>query len=1014
MSTRVPTLIIGLGGIGSEIVERIEIRTQNKKDTFFRNYIRDNIQFVIMDTDENSIRERRQSGYKGYFVTLSGDVSVGKCLEWDEDARIKWFPKDGIFKNKSIAEGAGQVRAVSRLAFQRAIRVGALEPLHKAIGALFRQSINNTNQELKIVLVSTIAGGTGSGVFLPLAMYLKEYMKNKYSGSGVKIDACLILPEVLESLKSNRNERNNLLSNGYAALKEVSYFMYRTDNKLDDNDVYIKLPNEDGNGETIHKDSPFDFCFLFGRLTEKKKEFENLEAYKKAVEQCIYTQFIGSYSGRFFSIEDNMLMANINEVKHEEKTEGRQIVLARFASAGCFKVYYPYKEIAEYLALSWGVDIMAKEWLKYDEEVRNFNCLQRKNAEAGIDVIEQTDAEAFVNAVKRVAEKEDNLAKEIMEREEEEKNAEKFVAQLERYINVNVEEEMYLWDEIRDEKRYLDSGMFTQNGLREFFNYYSKLEKNISVIREKVTTNIEYEVMKLHDNEDEWKDVFLEFYLKKKKRDEWRSPNEIRYILSEIVLQLTDKYESAAKELENARSELSRYIKREIDIEKSDIIIKERKVLSGRRDKKKIGKQISDIYEHILFSSEKVLRGEVCACCYSMMKSYVEDLLKNYQLYFEEYENMKYYYERRIQELEERFDNTVQGIEWLVCANRQCTEEMLKRMQQKNNYYQIGGEVSEWIYQYCSKCGDKNGDYRLKSKQGELMKEMWADMFIRNYQDDFDFNLFDAFAKEAQYTGKHIDVDLYIIQQLERAEKEFSVPLVTACRKDVGTNAAWCIFSPTLAQGMSYATVKAHYFQNAKSVCDNNEMDADKRSIVFYQNRYGLEPFMIDFANSNQGEDNNFPIGGGYKAYHNMINHITGSTDKATLTPHIDNSWHKREIMRDMDREMQVQYLKWAIKSILIEKMLCKQNSMDNEPKLDNAAIEKRIWNIYETIEEYKKIVKKNSLSMESIGIEKIKKDYVDSLENSEYKKCVEEALAYATEEMKIELTVIEEQQDSE
>ena len=250
-------------------------------------------------------------------------------------------------------------------------------------------------------------------------------------------------------------------------------------------------------------------------------------------------------------------------------------MLARFASAGCFKVYYPYKEIAEYLALSWGVDIMAKEWLKYDEEVRNFNCLQRKNAEAGIDVIEQTDAEAFVNAVKRVAEKEENLAKEIMESEEDEKNAEKFVAQLERYINVNVEEEMYFWDEIRDEKRYLDLGMFTQNGLREFFNYYSKLEKNISMIREKVTTNIEYEVMKLHDNEEEWKDVFLEFYLKKKKRDEWRSPNEIRYILSKIVLQLTDKYESAAKELENARSELSRYIKREIDIEKSDIIIKE-------------------------------------------------------------------------------------------------------------------------------------------------------------------------------------------------------------------------------------------------------------------------------------------------------------------------------------------------------------------------------------------------------------------------------------------------------
>ena len=68
-----------------------------------------------------------------------------------------------------------------------------------------------------------------------------------------------------------------------------------------------------------------------------------------------------------------------------------------------------------------------------------------------------------------------------------------------------------------------------------------------------------------------------------------------------------------------------------------------------------------------------------------------------------------------------------------------------------------------------------------------------------------------------------------------------------------------------------------------------------------------------------------------------------------------------------------------------------------------------RIWNIYETIEEYKKIIKKNSLSMENIDIEKITKDYRERLGNSEYKKCVEEALTYAKEEMKIDLTVKEE-----
>lgn len=999
MSTRVPTLIIGLGGIGSEIVEQIEIRTQNRKNTFFGKYVRDNIQFVIMDTDENSIRERRQNGYKGYSVTLSGDVSVGKCLEWDEDARTNWFPKDNIFKNKSIAEGAGQVRAVSRLAFQRAIRVGALEPLHKAIGALFKQSINNTNQELKIILVSTIAGGTGSGVFLPLGMYLKEYMKNTYSGSGVKIDTCLILPEVLESLKSSRNEKNNLLSNGYAALKEVSYFMHRTDNNIDDDDVYIKLPSDDGNGLTIYKESPFDFCFLFGKLTEKKKEFENLEAYKRAVEQCIYTQFIGSYSGRFFSIEDNMLVVNINDVKQDLKQEGRQIVLARFASASCFKVYYPYREIAEYLALSWGVDIMAKEWLKYDEEVRAFNYMQRKNRESGIGGIEQTDAEAFVGAVKRIAEKEDYYAKEIIANEAEQKNAEKFVVQLEKYINASVEEEMDLWEEIRDEKTYIDNRKYKMSSLREFFNYYSKIEKSITIIREKVTTNIEYELMKLHENEEEWKDVFLEFYLKKEKREEWKSPNEIRYILSEIVVQLTEKYENRVKELDNAKAELSRYIKREIDIEKSDAVIKERKFIAGWLDKRKVEKQISEVYEQILVSSEKVLRSEVCAYCYSKMKLYVEGLLKNYQIYFDEYENTKYYYERRIQELGERFDYTVQGIEWLVCVSRECTTEMLKRMQQKKIYYQIGGEVSEWIYKYCSKRGNENRMHKYEKNQEEVMKEMWADMFARNYQEEFDINLFDAFSKEAEYMGKSENIELYIIQQLERAEKEFSVPLLTACRKDLGRNSAWCIYSPVLARGMSYSTVKSHYFKNAKAICDNEELDTDKQSIIFYQNRYGLESFMVDFANSDSGKDNNFPIGGGYKAYQNMINRIAGYNARVTLTPHIDNSWHNREIMRDMDREMQIEYIKWAVKVIWLKKQLTTNSS--EVPKFDKSTIEKCIWNMVSIKEEYKKHISDIQNNGQEIKLENDMQEYKKSLKNQDYEEIVLEAIKRAEEEIK-------------
>lgn len=1062
MSTKVPTLIIGLGGIGSEIVERIELRTQNKEKNY-KKYVRDNIQFVIMDTDESSIRERRKNGYEGYCVSLSGDVSVGKCLEWDDDARNNWFPADNIFKNKSIAEGAGQVRAISRLAFQRSIRIGALTPLHDAIESLFQQSISFTEQELKVILVSTVAGGTGSGVFLPLAMYLKDYMKNKYSASEVKIDTCLILPEILESLQSNRNERNNLYSNGYAALKEVSYFMYKTDNNIRDA-VSIKLPKEYNEKLIKHTESPFDFCFLFGRLTRKKRMLGTLEVYKEAIERCIYTQFIGAYSEKFFSVEDNMLVSNINEVKkHKEElqanisgdnaentslnyeesnivedannskrvkedkkeknepesgmenetrdyfVEKRKIVLSRFASASCFKVYYPYEEIVEYLSLSWGLDIVSREWRKYDEEIRLFKYGERKKIEMGISGVERSSSEEFLNSVKRMADKEDKLSQRIISCEKKEKNITRFVEQFEKCINESIEQELNLWNRIEDEKNYLEERKLSKKDIRAFLGYYSELEKEIERIKETVTTNIEYELIKLHENEEEWKETFLEFYCKEERNGEWKSPNEIRYILSGIVEELTKKYESKAVDLKYARAEFNKYIKRENEIGKSDEMLKDRKLWKGWLDKKHIEERLSEVYGHILVNSQKVLRAEVTTYCYSKLREHIDDILKNYEKYFDEYENTRYYFEKRISDLNERFNDCVHGVEWLVYTNEKCTEKMKEKMRQKRVYYEIGGKVSEWIYKFCGR-----KEREKKEKQEELMKNMWIELFEQNYKKEFDFNLFDAFANEAECEEANDDIDLYIMQRLEMAEKDFSASLLTACRKDDASNRAWCIFSPNLASGMSYNKVKNHYFRSAKAIRDDRELDVDKRSIIFYQNRYGIESFMVDFAANNPGHGNTFPIGAGYESYYDIINRITGQDEKATLTPHIDNTWHRREIMPDMDREMEIEYIKWTLK-IIVVKMVYQDKILGQKSDkitISGNVIEECIWNMQEEREEYRNYLERlankgiiasvknefNVKVIEYVNLESQKQN------NTQYLKILKEAVKRAEEELTKEI----------
>lgn len=1005
MIAKVPTIMIGLGGIGSEIVEKVEIKTQNK-DCSYKKYVRDNIQFVLMDTDENSMRERRRNGYQGYMVSLAGDVSIGKCLEWDEDARKDWYPGDNIFKLKSIAEGAGQVRSISRLAFHRAIRVGALKPLFEAIEMLFRQSENNTGQELKIVLVSTLAGGTGSGVVLPLAMHLKEYMKKTYSGSGVKINACLILPDVLESLKSTNNERDNLFSNGYAALKEISYFMYKTDNQIKNDMVYINLPDDDGYGLVRHNDSPFDFCFLFGRLTMKKKVLGNLEAYKDAVFKCLYTQFIGSYSSKYFSIEDNMIIGNIN--KAEQSEEGRRVVLSRFASANCFRVFYPYKEISEYLSLNWALDVMEKEWMKYDREVNNFYVEQQKRKERGLEVVEKNENESFIDAVERLAEKGDEKALKLIE---DKKAADTLVDKFTEYIYSNVNDELLFWEKIRDEQRYLDKksnpGFVTQ-----FLVYYSQLEKEIMRIENKLSENITYEICQIH-NKEEWKEYFIEFYFKDK-NEIWKSPNEIRYFLCRILMVLSKKYEETGKILEEKKNMFKKCEEEMSDLENSEEM---GKILNGGKNKRIIEKMSSG-YDAILNCSEELLRVIVVVKCYKELENYIKRILAEYQFFFREYEDVIEYFKKRMQELKKWFNESVQGVDRLVCTKEECINEMIRTMKNQKIYSQVGGEVSEWIYKFCNRKNDDLYKKREFAMQGEKIKNMWYGMFKQYYGKDFNINLFEAFSREASYEGKKDDVENYIISQLERAEKEYSVPLLTLCRKDSEERLSNCIYPKSLASGMSYSVVKDRYFFNAKAVCDEDGLDTDEKSIIFYQNRYGLESFYVDFFAYDTGKGNVFPIGAGYRAYKSVLERITGSEKSATLTPHIDRHWHRNEVMPEMDHKMVREHAKWAFKAIFIQCMTQKikinsENQMvfeDGQRMSVDNAVNYYIFNIFEAQKKYndgvwdfKREHPANCDGKQEMS--KIKNIYLQLLINPDYMKFMDNRINDALREMEQDIS---------
>ena len=167
-----PTLLIGLGGTGSKIVQRVaKLVTEEQLSR---------IGFAVFDTDINELRDIQRANPFIKTIQTSTKLSVGEYLNIDTHARDEWFPVNSILNSKTLTEGAGQVRAISRLALETAIRQGNMEPLHQAVENLYKLEEDHSDQALRVVIVSSLAGGTGSGLILPVALYLSNYLATRF------------------------------------------------------------------------------------------------------------------------------------------------------------------------------------------------------------------------------------------------------------------------------------------------------------------------------------------------------------------------------------------------------------------------------------------------------------------------------------------------------------------------------------------------------------------------------------------------------------------------------------------------------------------------------------------------------------------------------------------------------------------------------------------------------------------------------------------------------------------
>jgi len=228
------TIFIGIGGTGAKSLlhlRRLILERFGRVDAL------EGVAFVSIDTDiqsqapsaeeerknplENALRFEKDErvNVKIDFKNYVGPniIHHPQIREWWDEAAL---PSDDF----NLEKGAGQIRPLSRLGFF-ANKLEIQDAISRAYRKVSAQSLSgervDTASPVRVVLVTGLAGGTGSGMLLDLAALVQVELQHQ---ERPVIEGVLVLPGGFGSVEKGVNFPK-LAANGYAALRELNHYL---------------------------------------------------------------------------------------------------------------------------------------------------------------------------------------------------------------------------------------------------------------------------------------------------------------------------------------------------------------------------------------------------------------------------------------------------------------------------------------------------------------------------------------------------------------------------------------------------------------------------------------------------------------------------------------------------------------------------------------------------------------------------------------------------------------------
>lgn len=313
-----PTVFVALGGTGMEVLLRL--RRRILQADWNRARLRSISDFPVaeffyFDTDNNEARESNRAANTDPMAnavkfaageTLQRKVDIGRYQRDIESyPHIKeWLPQQDLSRIDT-GQGAGQIRAISRLLFFDVYRefISAVSQRCATVSANLSRQENldkfglDVQKDVRVVVVMSCAGGTGSGSFIDAGLAIKSIQP-----AVSQVDLFMILPSGFR--KANVDRVN---ANAYAALSELEHVMRPSPNPHYAPNGWTGLASDRPSAS-----KPYDDVYFFDTTNVSRQSTEKVEHLYDMMADVLFEDFGNSdFARRKRSIGVNQMQHKI-------------------------------------------------------------------------------------------------------------------------------------------------------------------------------------------------------------------------------------------------------------------------------------------------------------------------------------------------------------------------------------------------------------------------------------------------------------------------------------------------------------------------------------------------------------------------------------------------------------------------------------------------------------------------------------------------------------------------------